>query len=72
MALYEFRCQNPVCPHHVRPFERLLPISRMGADVRCPACGELAIRLVVPSSLASCVLTKPLNTGGHTKEKLLP
>lgn len=73
MALYEFRCQNPTCLHHAVPFERRLPVGeRDTADVLCPGCGEPAIRVVIPSSLASCVLTRPRNQGGHTKKRLLP
>lgn len=72
MALYEFCCQDPACQYHAAPFERLVPMTQRDAAMRCPLCGGPASRVVVPSSPASCVLMKPLNLGGHTKERLLP
>lgn len=71
MAIYEFRCQSSKCSNE--SFEVQLPMDeRDTACVRCPQCNSEARRQVVPSKPPSCVITVPMEQGGHTKERLLP
>ena len=71
MALYEFVCRRKACTDE--PFDVQLPMDdRDTACVSCPTCGSEAQRQVVPSKPPTCVMTRPLAQGGHTKERLLP
>ncbi len=70
MATYDFTCGSSQCGE---VFEARLPMDdRDSACVRCPTCGSESRRRVVPLKAPACVITKPLNQGGHTKERLLP
>ncbi len=71
--LYDFRCCNSECEHHTEPFEVRLPIARRNtAAVSCPVCSDATYRQVVPSKAPACVITVPMEGGGHTKDRLLP
>lgn len=73
MPTYEFVCGSSRCPRKGESFDVRLPIAdRDAACVRCPNCNSEARRQVVPSKAPTCVITRPLNHGGHTKERLLP
>ncbi len=70
MALYDFICGSSKCGE---TFEERLPMDeRDTACVRCPKCNSEAKRRVVPLKAPACVITTPLNHGGHTKARLLP
>ena len=73
MATYDFQCRSNKCSRDGELFEVRLPMDERDSQcVRCPTCGSEARRQVVPSSPAQCVITVPMNNGGHTKERLLP
>lgn len=73
MPIYEFVCTNDRCPRQGQTFDVRLPIAdRDTAEIGCPDCAGASDRQVIPSEPPTCVITKPLNLGGHTKERLLP
>lgn len=73
MATYEFQCLDDQCINYVEPFDVRLPMDeRDTAQVLCPTCDGSARRQVVPSKAPMCVMTSPLETGGHIQERMLP
>lgn len=71
--IYDFSCGSDRCSRDGELFEVRLPMDeRDTACVRCPTCNSLARRQVIASKAPACVMTVPLNNGGHTKERLLP
>lgn len=73
MATYDFQCKNDQCSSNGALFEVRLPMDeRDTSRILCSDCGSEARRQVVPSKAPACVMTVPLNNGGHTKERLLP
>lgn len=76
MSTYEYICDNSECSASQSgyTFDVQLPIAeRDTAEVPCPVCGRFDThRQVVPSKPPTCVMTVPMNQGGHKKERLLP